>query len=213
MSDASVAIEGVGRVFGRRRVLSGVNAEIGFGRTLVVTGANGSGKSTLLRIVAGVLAPTEGRVRVTVGGRQLDRAGLRSEIGYAAPDLVLYADLTAVENLCFFAALRGMRLDTPALRALLSRVGLLGRGRDLVSSYSSGMRQRLKIAFALLHDPTVLLLDEPTANLDAEGAAMARQVVEDHKARGIVIVATNEPEEAAWADRLVRLGESDGDGA
>lgn len=210
MNETSVVLEGVGRVFGRRRVLSHVSARVGFGQTLVVTGANGSGKSTLLRIVAGVLSATEGTVCVKVDGSLLDSAGLRNEIGYAAPDLVLYPDLTAVENLRFFGTLRGLQLETPALRSLLERVGLRGRGRDLVSSYSSGMRQRLKIAFALLHDPTILVLDEPTANLDADGAAMARAIVQEHRSRGIVIVATNEPDEAEWADELVQLGERHG---
>ncbi len=207
MRQAAVAIEGVGRVFGRRRVLRDVHAGVGFGQTLVVTGANGSGKSTLLRIVAGVLAPTEGRVRVIVDDRPLDSAGLRREIGYAAPDLVLYSELTAVENLRFFGSLRGLSLDTDMLRAMLDRVGLLGRGRDAVSSYSSGMRQRLKLAFALLHDPAILLLDEPTANLDEAGAAIVRGIVEEQKRRGIVIAATNERDEAEWGDELVRLGE------
>ena len=122
--------------------------------------------------------------------------------------LVLYRELTGAENLQFFAELHGVRLDRAATIELLTRVGLRGRGRDLVGAYSSGMRQRLKYAFALLHDPPILLLDEPTANLDVDGIAIVEQIVTAQQKRaggGLTIVATNEPRELEWSALRVHL--------
>lgn len=115
----------------------------------VIMGANGAGKSTLLKIIAGLLPPTSGTAQVTVDGIELDAMQRRQVLGYVAPDLTLYRELTGVENLEFFARVRGIRLERSRLKTLLELVGLKGRGRDLVGAYSSGMRQRLKYAFAL----------------------------------------------------------------
>jgi heme exporter protein A len=197
---------GVSRRFGRRAVFSDIEATVRGGQTLAVTGANGSGKSTLLRIISGLLSPSAGKINLTLNGSPLDAAQRRSALGYVAPDLTLYAELSGVENLEFFARLRGIKLTREDLIMLLERVGLRGRGRDLVGNYSSGMRQRLKYAFALTTTPPLLLLDEPTANLDAEGVAMVESVVTEQRKRGIVVIGTNEANEAAWGDTVVRLG-------
>lgn len=204
----SITLHEVTHRYGSRPVFANVNASVESGQVLVVRGANGAGKSTLLRIIAGLLAPASGKVGMVVGGREIRREERREWIGYVAPDLTLYRDLTGVENLLFFARLRGGTLSHEDLKRRLDQVGLLGRGRDRVSAYSSGMRQRLKYAFALLHDPPILLLDEPTANLDVDGIAMVERVVAAQKARpggGLVIVATNEPCEETWGDHQVAL--------
>lgn len=201
----TLTLNHVTRRFGTRSVFSEVCAEAQQGQTLVVTGPNGSGKSTLLRIIAGLLPPSAGEVSVVLSGKRLEPAQYRHVMGYVAPDLSLYAELSGVENLQFFARLRGITLSRTELAALLERVGLKGRGRDLVGNYSSGMRQRLKYAFALLHRPLILLLDEPTANLDAQGAAIVRQIVDDQRGAGLTILATNETHELEWGDSLVRL--------
>ena len=194
--------------YGNRRVFLPVSAEISVGQVGAISGMNGAGKSTLLKIVAGLLRPTAGRVRIDCNGKTLDALARREVIGYVAPDLTLYRELSGAENLLFFARLRGVTLTRDDLIARLTAVGLRGRGRDLVGAYSSGMRQRLKYAFALLTDPPLLLLDEPTANLDAEGVAMVQRVIAAQRIRpggGITLLATNEPEETAWGDLLVRL--------
>lgn len=201
----TLTIDNVARRFGRRVIFNGLNARAQTGQTLVIAGANGSGKSTLVKIIAGLLPPSKGRVDVARDGKPLDRYELRSILGYVAPDLMLYAELSGVENLEFFARLRGISLEREDLRALLERVGLKGRGRDYVGNYSSGMRQRLKYAFALMHAPPLLLLDEPTANLDAQGMGMVEAVVAEQKRRGLVVVATNEAREVAWGDTVLRL--------
>jgi heme exporter protein A len=202
----SVALAGVGHQFGTRRVFAEVSARVEAGQVCVIAGANGSGKSTLMRIIAGLLTPTAGMVTVTVGGQALDAVARRRALGYVSPDLTLYRELTGAENLQFFARLRGIALTREDLIARLREVGLRGRGRDLVQAYSSGMRQRLKYAFALLAQPPILLLDEPTANLDVEGVAMVERVIAAHRAGGgLTVVATNEPREVAWGDTRIDL--------
>lgn len=201
----TLALEAVGRRFGRRVVFSDVSAKVYSGQALVVAGSNGSGKSTLLRIIAGLLGPSSGAVHLTEYGRPVPPELRRRILGYVAPDLTLYRELTAAENLLFFGRLRGLELSRDGLIRILDRVGLKGRGRDLVGSYSSGMRQRLKYAFALLNRPPILLLDEPTANLDGQGAEIVQQIVEEQKRSGLVVIATNEPAEVEWGDTVVRL--------
>ncbi len=202
-----VQLQDVEHRFGLRRVFQGVNMQVRPGQVGVIMGANGAGKSTLLKIVAGLLPPTSGAALVQANGRDLDAMQRRKMLGYVAPDLMLYRELTGVENLEFFARLRGITLKRDDLRAMLERVGLKGRGRDLVSAYSSGMRQRLKYAFALIGDPPLLLLDEPTANLDTDGVDMVEQIIEQWRSntQRLVIVATNEPREEQWGTVRVRL--------
>lgn len=203
-----VSLKSVGHRFGSRLALADVSFDIGSGQVGIVTGANGSGKSTLLRIIAGLLTPQFGKANVEMAGVTYDETERRRLIGYVAPDLTLYRELTGTENLAFFAELKGVKPTREMLGEALTEVGLRGRGRDLVSNYSSGMRQRLKYAFALLGRPPILLLDEPTANLDVDGVAMVERVVAQQIGRtggGLAIIATNEPREAAWGESLTRL--------
>ena len=207
-ADLCICLNNVGHRFGTRRVFSGISFEIAAGQVCTVTGPNGSGKSTLLRIVAGLLAASEGTTAVTAQGAEWSARERSRFLGYVSPDLTLYRELTAAENLQFFARLRGMELTRDDLIDRLTQVGLRGRGRDLVGTYSSGMRQRLKYAFALLASPPILLLDEPTANLDVSGIAIVEGIVAAQRRRvggGLTILATNEPRELEWGDMTVRV--------
>jgi heme exporter protein A len=206
--ELSIRLDKIGHHFGTRRVFRGIDFEVASGQVCTVTGPNGSGKSTLLRIIAGLLAASEGNVSVTVNGREQSPGDRRNYLGYVSPDLTLYRELTAAENLQFFAQLRGVALTREDLIERLTQVGLRGRGRDLVGTYSSGMRQRLKYAFALLANPPILLLDEPTANLDVSGIAIVEAIVAAQRNRaggGLTILATNEPRELEWGDMTVRV--------
>ena len=185
----------IAMAYGRRALFHGVSAEVRPGECLVISGANGAGKSTLLKIIAGLVRPDCGSVEF--GG----------SCGYAAPDVQLYGELTGIENLAFFARLRGLPNRDPA--GLLKRVGLPpARGRDLVSEYSSGMRQRLKLAVSLLGDPPLLLWDEPTATLDDVGRDIAEVILRERCAAGtIVVAATNDAAEAGrWGDLSLTIG-------
>jgi heme exporter protein A len=157
------------------------------GETLVVTGANGSGKSTLLRCLAGLLAPDAGTIDHLEEGAVLSPAERRARIGFVAPDLAFYDELSAGENLEFFAKLRGL----PVARAgeLLERVGL--PADRAAGALSSGMRQRLRWAWALLARPRALLLDEPFQNLDVEGEGTVRSLLGEHlESGGLAILAS-----------------------
>ena len=165
----AIELADVGRAYGERIALAGVTLELEAGRTLAVFGSNGAGKTTLLRILATLLRPHRGEVRVL--GRELPREGyaVRGRVGFLGHDPLLYRDLTARENLRFHARLHDVpfaRIDT-----LLEAVGLSNRGDEPVHTYSRGMVQRVAVCRAVLHEPELLLLDEPLAGLDPGAAA------------------------------------------
>ena len=197
---------GIGKRYHRRVVLSGVSGEVGPGEVLLVTGPNGSGKSTLLQILAGLVRATRGTVRYEEGEAALPRERWRHRVGVVAPALALYEELTGMENLEFLARVRGLGTARERCRGLLERVGLDPSRRTPVGGYSTGMRQRLKIAQALLHEPPVLLLDEPGSNLDPEGQDWLARLVEELRAgERTIVVATNDRDEMRWGDRRVEL--------
>lgn len=194
--------QGIEKRFGARKVLKGLTFEVSPGDVVGVSGPNGSGKSTLLQILCGLQRPTRGDV-VYDNGSALPPTTARGALGFASPALQLYDDLSAAENLAFFARWRGVDADVPAL---LSRVGLDPRRSEPLRAYSSGMRQRVKLAWAVMHNPPALLLDEPGANLDAEGRALVAELVEERRAGGgWVILASNDPEELDLASRRISL--------
>jgi heme exporter protein A len=166
------------RRFGQLAVLGGVSGEVAAGQALLVTGRNGAGKSTLLRCLAGLLAPDSGAIEYAEDGVALDIAGRRRRIGLVAPDLAFYGELTAAENLAFFSRLRGIGRERG--EELLRRLEL--PPDRPAAALSSGMRQRLRWAWALLHRPRLLLLDEPFQNLDAAGVAVTRRLLAEHLA-------------------------------
>jgi len=182
-----LAFDGLVRRFDRLLVLRGVSGEVSAGGLLAVRGPNGSGKSTLLRCLAGLLGTERGTILAEEGGRALDTPERRRRVGFLSPDLALYDELSVAENLGLFARLRG--LEDSRGQQLAERFGLPA-GRPW-RALSSGMRQRLRWAWALLHEPTILLLDEPFQNLDAEGEATARALLESHlEAGGLAIAAS-----------------------
>ncbi len=187
MSPASLAFDGLRRRFDRLPVLEGVSGAVAAGGVLAVRGPNGSGKSTLLRCLAGLLSVERGEIRAEEDGRRLAPPERRRRIGFLAPDLALYDELSVAENLKFFARLRG---HSPATGlAIAERFGL-PPGRPW-RALSSGMRQRLRWAWALLHAPRLLLLDEPFQNLDDEGERVARELLDRHLADGGLAVAAS----------------------
>lgn len=203
--------DGLAKRFGRRVLFRDLGFEMGPGEALAVTGPNGSGKSTLLRIVAGVQRPTAGTLRLWLGGEAVAAEARPLRVGLAAPDLQVYEAFSARENLAFLARARRLPGAEARIEAVLERVGLGGRGEEAVRTFSSGMRQRLRLATALLAEPALLLLDEPTATLDAPGRAVVEAVVAAQRAAGgAILLATNAGHEAALCEREIRLGSSAG---
>jgi len=201
MAGDCIEFRQVRRRFGRLAVLAGVSGGVESGRALLVRGKNGSGKSTLLRCLAGLLAPDGGEIRAVENGTELDAARRRRRVGYVAPDLALYEELTVAENLEFFARLRGV---APARGVELAERLWLPPHRN-AGALSSGMRQRLRWAWALLHRPRLMLLDEPFQNLDGEGESALRGVLAEHLAGGgLAVVASPLPLDLpGGADELV----------
>ncbi|MEE9441369.1 MAG: heme ABC exporter ATP-binding protein CcmA [candidate division Zixibacteria bacterium] len=191
--------------FGFRKVLRDVSFELQSGQSLAITGRNGSGKTTLLRLLAGLASPTRGEVIYYDSSGRLNRSTTRQILSYVGPEMTLYDPLTAEENLRFFATMRGVSITSEEIKTTLKEIGLKGRGKDKYGAYSSGMKQRLKYAVALLNKPAFLLLDEPTSNLDDDGKNLVSKVIERQKENGILIIATNEKEEYGIAEKLYQL--------
>ncbi len=207
MSQMSLTVEGVSKRFDRRWIFREISFSLSGGDSLAITGRNGSGKSTLVKILCGVLSATSGVVRLSLDGKELSAADMRHHIGLVTPYLQLYDEFSGAENLDLLSRIRsGEDTHVPRADEVLKLVGLWERRRDVVRTYSSGMKQRLKYAFALLHQPSVLLLDEPTSNLDAEGISVVKNVIEEQKRSGILVVATNDDDQASWCLRRVHLG-------
>jgi len=203
--ELKLILNGLAKSYPGRPVFKDINAEVKNGEVLIIAGPNGSGKSTLTRVICGFLRPTKGKVTLEIGNEKFARLDLRPHIGLVSPDLVLYDELTAVENLSFFAGVSGLKFPVKELEKRLEIVGLGRRGHDPVGSYSSGMKQRLKYCLALLRNPELLLLDEPTSNLDEAGKKLVYEIIKSHK--GILVIATNEKSELDYGNKIVRLGQ------
>jgi heme exporter protein A len=196
----------VGQNFGSLLLFRRMSFDVRGGESLAITGSNGSGKSTLLQILSGVMTPKAGTVELETGGAVVD-AGMRSlHTALVAPYLSVYDNLTARENLEFLAEARGQASASGRIADVLCRVGLVGREDDMVRTFSSGMKQRVKYAAAMLPEPEVLLLDEPSANLDTAGIEMVHDVINWQLDAGrILVVATNVAAEADSCDRSLSV--------
>ena len=197
--------EGLTHRYGRRPGLDPLSFRLEAPGAVAITGPNGSGKSTLLRILAGLLRPTGGSATMRLGGETVPPSGRRLRVGFASPELAFYAELSVKENLVFAAEARGLPDAHAAVGMALERVGLAARARDLVPALSSGMQQRLRLAFALLGRPALLLLDEPGSHLDDEGRATVARVVDEQAQGGLVIVATNDERETRLGAQRIEL--------
>ena len=198
----AIELADVGRAYGERVALEDVTLTVPAGTTLVVFGPNGAGKSTLLRVLATLLRPHSGVVRVL--GRALPDDGwaVRGRIGLLTHEPLLYRDLSGRENLRFHARLHGVGFDR--VEELLERVGLRLRADDRVHTYSRGMVQRLAVCRAVLHDPDVLLLDEPRANLDPAATDLVEPLI--GAASGRTRVVTSHDPAGGLAEADIALG-------
>ena len=207
-AEPAIAVAALRRDYGDRPALDGVGFEVPGGHSLVVLGPNGAGKTTLLRILATLLRPSGGEARVLGCSLPGEAWKLRGRIGYLGHEPLLYRDLSGRENLRFQARLHGIAGEAAEARIgeLLRAVGMERRADERVAELSAGMRQRLSIGRCVLHQPELLLLDEPDSNLDAEGRELARGLIGPGGGRTRVVV-THDPERfLPEADRVLRLG-------
>ena len=195
MATSAIQVEGARFSYGEREVLKGISFEVAPGEVLGFLGPNGAGKSTTIRMLTGQLRPSAGSVRLFGRDVGRERSEVMGRVGVSFEEKNLYPSMTGEENLRFFARLYGVpRAD---VRGLLAQVGLETRKRDMVAGYSKGMRQRLMIARALVHDPDVLLLDEPTDGLDPVSAQAVRDVIRARvEAGNAVLLTTHDMHEA-----------------
>jgi heme exporter protein A len=180
-----IQARGLGRRFGSKRVIRGLDLEVRAGELLLVTGPNGSGKSTLLALMAGLLAPTEGEIEVDLP---------RGRIGYLAHEPLVYKELTALENLDLYGRLYHVVERRETIGALLERFGLWEVRHQGVGSFSRGMQQRLALCRVLLHGPELLLFDEPYSGLDASARTLVDDVLAEAAGAKTLVVASHEPE-------------------
>ena len=191
--------------FNRRNIFKDISFEVSNGSSLAISGPNGSGKTTLIRIICRLIRPTTGSVIFRENQKEIPLQEFHGHLGLVGPYLQLYNDLTALENYTFFTRIRGVKTNLSHFTRLMDRFGLKGREMDELKNYSSGLLQRAKYVMALLHQPQVLILDEPTSNLDEEGSEIVYSLMEEQKKDKILIFATNEPGELKYADEQIHI--------
>lgn len=192
MSNYSLEVTQLTKYFGRRLIFSNLNFRFVDNGIYGISGPNGSGKSTLVKILAGVISANKGKVIHTINGKEIIEENIHNHIGFVSPYLVLYEEFSAEENLLMFAKIRGVEYNKKRVYYLFEKFLLLKRKDDFVKTYSSGMKQRLKFIFALMHSPNLIILDEPTSNLDDEGKNSVYEIIREEGKENIVIIASNE---------------------
>lgn len=205
MNKISLKVKDLKKSFNRRLVFQNLSFEVNSGERFIITGKNGSGKSTLIKILAGILVESSGELNYFINDKKIDREKIYTIVGLVSPYLVLYDEFTAFENLYLFAKIRNLNIKGEEINEILQRVNLYDRRNDPLRTYSSGMKQRVKYASAILHNPMVLLLDEPTSNLDSDGKQFVEELIRNFNTDGIVIIATNEPQDLKYGQRIINL--------
>lgn len=198
-----IEVRGLAKYYGRVTALRDLNLTATAGEFIALFGRNGAGKTTFLRILAGLSRPSSGTFRVQLAGAVTPRF-VRGAIGYLSHSTALYADLTALENMRFYARLMDVIGDEDFLVRRIEEVGLAGREREPVRNYSRGMQQRLAIARAFLHNPGILLLDEPFTGLDQGGSDFLRNYLLKARSEGKICIMTIHDTQVGYemADRL-----------
>ncbi len=191
--EARVSVAGLSKRFDRRAVLRSLDFDLYAGERVVLLGANGAGKTTLLRVLATLSRPAGGTTRINGVSISDSPQVVRRQVGVVAHQPYLYDDLTAAENLRFFARMYDVSDEQPRIEEILKLVGLYPRRGDRVRTFSRGMQQRLAIGRAILHRPSLLLLDEPDTGLDREGMRVLERILEYHVAgSGTVLMTTHD---------------------
>ncbi|MGA8263838.1 MAG: ABC transporter ATP-binding protein [Ignavibacteriaceae bacterium] len=201
----SIQCESISKNFGRRVIFKNLSFQFNANGIYGISGPNGSGKSTLIKIIAGINSPSTGKINHKDNQKEIIPEKLHNYLGFVSPYLVLYEEFSAWENLEQFAKIRDIEFNKGKIELLLNDFLLFDRKDDLVKTYSSGMKQRMKFIFALMHSPKLILLDEPTSNLDDEGKNTVYKIIKREAEGNIVIVASNEKSDLALCSETIMI--------
>lgn len=205
MTNYSVEAVDLNKSFGRRLIFNDLQFKFDKAGVYGISGPNGSGKSTLVKIIAGIIGASKGEIIHKISEKQIIEEDLHDHIGFVSPYLVLYEEFSTYENLKLFAEIRGISFNKERIDYLLNKFLLFKRKDDLLKTYSSGMKQRVKYIFALMHSPQLLILDEPTSNLDDEGKNSVYELVKEEGQKNIVLIASNEKHDLELCSEIVYL--------
>jgi heme exporter protein A len=202
-----IHVEGLSKSFGSLDALAGIDLSVGEGEFLTIFGPNGAGKTTLLRVLSSLTKPTKGKVLIAGHDIRKEPQEIRKSVGFISHQPLLYESLSAFENIRFFASMYGISNARQKAAEVIRRVGLQTRTHDLVRTFSSGMKQRLAVARAIVHDPKILLLDEPYSGLDQHGTRIFNEMLKLLKTqrRTILMTTHNISEGFALSDRVAIL--------
>jgi heme exporter protein A len=207
MDNYSLIGTSINKTFGRRLIFKNISFKLNPSTIFGISGPNGSGKSTLVKIIANIISPSAGKIVHNLNGSEIKPEKLHNYIGLVSPYLVLYDEFTAYENLNYFSEIRGISFNKEKTDHLLNKFLLFDRKDDLVKTYSSGMKQRLKFIFALMHSPQLIILDEPTSNIDDEGKEVVYELVKEEGNKNIVIIASNEKSDLSLCSEIIDLND------
>jgi len=205
MTNYSVEAIDLNKSFGRRLIFNDLQFKFDKSGVYGISGPNGSGKSTLVKIIAGIIGSSKGKIIHKLNDKEIIEEHLHDHIGFVSPYLVLYEEFSTYENLNLFAEIRGISFNKERVDYLLNKFLLFKRKDDLLKTYSSGMKQRVKFIFALMHSPQLLILDEPTSNLDDEGKNSVYELVKEEGQNNIVLIASNEKHDLEVCSDIVYL--------
>lgn len=203
--DISIIAKNISKSFtGKQFVLQNLSFEVTNGDILGVCGPNGSGKSTLLKIIIGVMAATKGEINWVINDQSVSKSDLYYYFGFVAPYLNIYEEFTPIELIRIVSKMRKIDVSERDLKQILEDFYLFEHRNKQIRNFSSGMKQRMKLLLSKLHNPKVLIYDEPTSNLDEKGIELVYSIIENQKASsGIVIIASNDERELIWCNKKV----------
>lgn len=207
MESIELISEDLSKIYSGKIIFKNLSLKLYSGDSITILGRNGSGKSTLIKILAGLISGNNGNVFLKSNNSLIPNNLWYSYIGLISPYLNLYDELSAIENLDFFCSLRSkqkIKMDDK-IDFYLNKVKLYEKRNEPVKNYSSGMKQKLKLIFAVINEPKILYMDEPRSNLDTEGIDIVYETAEEHKKNGILIVATNDADDIQLCENSLNI--------
>jgi len=207
MKSIEIICDNLSKIYSGKVIFKNLSLKLTTGNSISILGKNGSGKSTLIKILSGIISANKGSIIVSEENIPVPVNLCYSRIGLISPYLNLYDELTASENLRFFCGLRNdsEKVMDERIDYFLNRVKLFDKRNETVRNYSSGMKQKLKLIFAVINQPRILYMDEPSTNLDSEGIDIVYETAEEHKKNGILIVATNDKEDIKLCESSLNI--------